>query len=77
MLYTSRGHFREYEVLVSALPRFLRSRFISQTDLFAGRWREALEGVLSQADPPERMDTNGDEVAGEILDDIRAAGRSH
>ncbi len=36
-------------VLVRELPRFLRCRFISQDDLFAGRWREALDALRSRS----------------------------
>jgi L-arabinokinase len=68
MLYTSRGHFREYDVLVAALPRYVRSRFISQADLFAGRWRTALDALLAQAAPPETMATDGAaQAAAEIV----------
>jgi hypothetical protein len=67
LLYTSRGHFREYDVLVSALPAVVRSGFISQADLFAGRWREALETVVTLAPPPTSVATNGAEVAAERL----------
>jgi L-arabinokinase len=69
MLYTSRGSFREYDVLVNALPRYVRARFIDQPALFAGRWRESLEALLEQPDPPERMALDGAEIAaGEILE---------
>ena len=37
MLYTSRGHFVEYDVLVREMPRFVRCGFIDQEALFAGR----------------------------------------
>jgi L-arabinokinase len=67
ILYTSRGPFREYDVLVRALPRYVRSRFIDQPTLFAGQWRDALEALLAQADPPERMAVNGAEVAAETI----------
>jgi L-arabinokinase len=70
MLYTSRGDFREYDVLVSALPDRVRARYISQTDLFAGRWREALEAVRSLPEPSVRMATNGAEVAARRLADM-------
>ena len=30
LLYTSRGHFVEYDVLVREMPRYLRARFIEQ-----------------------------------------------
>jgi hypothetical protein len=67
VLYTSRGHFREYAVLVDAMPRFLRCRFISQEALFRGEWRDALDGLLDQPEPPERMPLNGAEVAAGFL----------
>ncbi len=69
MLYTSRGSFREYDVLVNALPRYVRARFIDQPALFAGRWQDSLEALLEQPDPPERMALDGAEVAArEILE---------
>jgi hypothetical protein len=67
MLYTSRGAFREYDLLVSQLPDYVRSRFISQDDLFAGRWREALSALSSAPPPPKRMATDGAQVAARIL----------
>jgi len=67
MLYTSRGDFREYDLLVQALPRIVRSRFISSEDLFAGRWQSALDALLAQPAPREAPPTNGASVAAEIL----------
>ena len=78
MLYTSRGPFREYDLLVSEMPRFLRCRFIGQEDLFGGRWREPLEGLLAQPAPPETLPVDGAKVVGEIVRDLaelRAHGR--
>ena len=63
LLYTSRGHFIEYDVLVAAMPRFLRTAFIDHADLFAGRWQSHLDRLLAQPDPPERPATNGAEIA--------------
>jgi hypothetical protein len=68
MLYTSRGAFREYDVFVREMPRYLRCRFISHDDLFAGRWRDGLEAVVAQPAPPETMATNGAEVAAQRLE---------
>ena len=67
MLYTSRGRFREYDMLVQEMPRYLRCRFIDHDDLFAGRWRAALEALLSQPVPPETMATNGAEEAARVI----------
>jgi len=63
LLYTSRGRFREYDVLVDAMPALVRSRFISQADLLAGRWRDALEAVLTVPGPTVRPAVDGADVA--------------
>lgn len=67
LLYTSRGDFREYPVLVEAMPRFLRSAFISQEELFAGNWGPHLDRLLAQPSPPENPATNGAEVAADMI----------
>ena len=70
MLYTSRGHFPEYDVMVAEMPRYLRCRFIEQEALLGGRWRRALESLLAQPPPPERLPTDGADVAAERLLDM-------
>jgi L-arabinokinase len=67
LLYTSRGHFAEYDVLVAGMPRYLRTRFVDQAALFAGRWAEELDALLGLPDPPERADVSGADVAAERL----------
>ena len=67
MLYTSRGNFREYEVMVAEMPRFLRCEFVPQDEMLAGRWREPLERLLKQPAPPERPATNGAEVVANMI----------
>jgi hypothetical protein len=47
LLYTSRGRFREYDVLVSALPSLVRCRYVDQRDLIEGRWRESVVPLLA------------------------------
>jgi len=59
MLYTSRGHFAEYDVLVSEMPRYLRCAFIDQESLLAGRWRAALDRLMAVPPPPEHPPTDG------------------
>jgi L-arabinokinase len=63
LLYTSRGHFVEYDVLVAAMPHFLRAAFIGQADLFSGNWTSHLDRLLGQPAPPEQPATNGADVA--------------
>jgi L-arabinokinase len=67
MLYTSRGVFREYDVLVAEMPRYVRCRFIAPADLLAGRWRAALDTLLAQPPPTETMAVNGADVAADRL----------
>jgi hypothetical protein len=67
MLYTSRGQFREYDVLVAGLQRFARSRFLPQADLFEGRWLEALEALRDRPAPAERMAADGADVAARVI----------
>jgi hypothetical protein len=59
LLYTSRGRFVEYDVMVAAMPRLLRCRYISQEDLLAGRWQGAIDALLAQPEPPERPPVDG------------------
>jgi hypothetical protein len=57
-LYTSRGRFAEYEVMIEEMPRLLRCRYIDEADLMAGRWLDAVEWLLAQEEPgpPARVD---------------------
>jgi hypothetical protein len=72
LLYTSRGRFVEYDVLVKEMPRYLRAQFIEQGDLLRGNWAPSLEKLLTQPSPPEKPALNGAEVAAEeILKQIR------
>ena len=63
LLYTSRGRFIEYDVFVAEMPKMLRCRYIPPEDLFAGRWADAIDALLSQPAPPERARVDGAEVA--------------
>ena len=67
LLYTSRGHFPEYDVIVKEMPQYLRSAFIDQNDLFAGKWEPYLDKLLAQPKTKKKPETNGADVAAEIL----------
>jgi L-arabinokinase len=66
MLYTSRGHFVEYDVLVREMPRYVRSEFIPQEALFGGAWRPYLERLLAQP-VPAPADVSGAEAAADVI----------
>jgi UDP:flavonoid glycosyltransferase YjiC (YdhE family) len=68
LLYTSRGDFVEYDVLVKEMPRYLRTQFIEQKDLLNGNWSSALRRLMDQRAVPEKPPLNGAAIAaGEIL----------
>jgi UDP:flavonoid glycosyltransferase YjiC (YdhE family) len=67
MLYTSRGHFPEYDVIVKEMTQYLRSAYIDQNDLFAGKWEPHLDKLLAQPKPKKKADTTGAAVAADIL----------
>ena len=67
MLYTSRGDFREYRVMVNEMPAYLRCAFIDHDDLFSGNWAPHLDRLLAQPLPQETPATNGDAVAAGII----------
>ena len=67
VVYTSRGRFAEYPVLIGAMPRFLRSAYLAHEDLFAGRWRSAMEAAVSAPAPPEHPPTNGADVIADMI----------
>ncbi len=74
ILYTSRGRFVEYDVLVAEMPRYLRCRYIDHDALFAGRWGETLDGLLAAPPPPERPRTDGAEVVAELIEEALEQG---
>jgi hypothetical protein len=67
LLYTSRGQFPEYDVMVEAMPRMLRCRYIAQEALLAGRWTEAVDALLQQPAAPTHPMVNGADVAADFV----------
>jgi hypothetical protein len=67
ILYTSRGRFVEYDVLVDEMPRYLRSGYVDHDALFKGRWRDALDRILALPPPPERPRTDGAHVVATLI----------
>lgn len=73
ILYTSRGRFVEYEVMVAEMPRFLRCRHLALDALLAGRWLAALETLRNQVPPPEHPPSNGADVVASLIVERLAA----
>jgi hypothetical protein len=66
LVYTARGDFPEYPIMVAEMPRYLPCVFASNEDVIGGRLGPALEAVraLPFPDPPR---TDGAAVAAERL----------
>jgi hypothetical protein len=67
MLYTSRGRFAEYDVLVAEMPRYLRCRFLDQDALREGRWLAPLDALMAAPPAPERPRLDGARIAAEMI----------
>ena len=67
MLYTSRGRFVEYDVMVEEMPKFLRCEFIDLDSFLGGRWREGFRRLLDKPAPPEQPRTDGADVVAQLI----------
>lgn len=67
IVYTPRGRFAEYACLVEGIRAHLPHAFISNDDLYAGRWMPALEEVFAQPRRQPALATNGGEVAADVI----------
>jgi hypothetical protein len=67
LLYTARGRFIEYDVLVREMPRYVSSAYISKDELLKGRWQGPLDGLMRRGWPDQP-----DIVAGILADRLRA-----
>lgn len=70
LLYTSRGRFAENDVMVAAMQRVLRCRFVEQDEVRAGRWQPHVDALLSQPPAAERMDAHGAPIAASAILEI-------
>ena len=62
IVYTERGDFPEYPVLVAGMAPLIPCAHLGNADLAAGRWGEAIESVLARSVPPP-PDLSGAEIA--------------
>ena len=67
LLYTDRGRFREYPVMVAQMPAVLRCAYIDNDALATARWDADVEALLAQPAPRERPLVNGADVAAGML----------
>jgi hypothetical protein len=67
LLYTDRGRFREYPVMVERMPDVMRCRYLSNASLAEARWDDDVAALLAQRAPAERPLVNGADVAAGML----------
>jgi len=67
LLYTDRGRFREYPVMVEAMPQVLPCRYVSNTAMAGARWDQEVADLLAQPRPETRPLVNGADVAAGML----------
>ncbi len=68
LVYTPRGDFPEYPVLVREMPRHLACAPLATEDLYAGRMAGALEAVLAQPQPQAPDIDGAERVAAALLE---------
>jgi hypothetical protein len=68
MVYTERGDFPEYPILVEEMVRWLPAEYVSNADLLAGRIAAPLEAVLARPFP-DAPPLDGAAVAARVLID--------
>lgn len=67
LVYTDRGDFPEYRVLVEEMPRHLPVAFASNQDVLEGRLEQAIAGVLMASWPARQASDGAAFAADELL----------
>jgi hypothetical protein len=72
VIYTDRGLFPEYEILVRALTEHLTTVYIPSAELYAGRWQEAIENLERLPRRSPFLPANGVEACARAVLDMLA-----
>jgi L-arabinokinase len=67
LVYTDRGDFPEYPVMVAEMPRYLPAVFASNDDVRGGRLAPALQEVMAMPFPPPPRTDGAAEAAARLL----------
>jgi L-arabinokinase len=70
LVYTDRGDFPEYPILVREMPRWLACAHVASDDLRAGRIADPVRRVLAQPMPPAPDMRGAERAAERVLDAI-------
>jgi len=63
MIYSDRGEFPEYPILVEGIKNYLSCCYMPNKNLYSGHWRSYLEGLSRQPLRQSRLRTDGAQVA--------------
>ncbi len=63
MIYSDRGEFPEYPILVKGIKKYLPCCYMPKEKLYSGHWRSYLEGLIRQPARQSRLRTDGAQVA--------------
>jgi len=69
-LHLARPLHRIRSLFVVEMPAVLRCRYLSQEDLLAGRWADAVDALLAQDAPRERPRIDGAQIAAAAIVDL-------
>ena len=67
IIYTDRGNFSEYDILVQEITKQLTTVYLPSTDLYAGRWKSAINELERQPRVVPTLACNGAEICAEII----------
>jgi hypothetical protein len=75
MIYSDRGEFPEYPILVQGIQSHLAGCFMPSQDLYSGHWRPYLENIINQPRLQPKLRTDGARVAAHrIVEWVRQGG---
>jgi hypothetical protein len=77
MIYSDRGDFPEYPILVEGIETHLSCCYMPKEDLYAGTWGPYLERLNQPSRPKPKFKTDGAQVAAERIVKWIEAGRVH
>jgi L-arabinokinase len=74
LVYTDRGDFPEYPILVAEMARYLPCAYVSNADLLAGRLTAPIHAVLEMAAPAPPDLSGASQAARRLLELAAVAG---
>ena len=74
MIYTDRGDFPEYPILVREMAQWLACAYVTNAKLLGGDFQTAVEEVLVRPMPPRPPIDGAEQAADRILEAVNVAG---